>query len=75
MEVIILIVIFYGIFAALEWPLLRSGNRGRAFYCVLLLLNLAVSIAAAQGLRLPSPTPLFEAIIHAMPLSQGQVTP
>lgn len=75
MKIIIPIVIFYGVFIALEWPLLRSGKRGRAFYCSLLLLNLVISIAAAQGLRLPSPTPLFEAIIRAMPFSELQVLP
>ncbi len=74
MGVIIPIVIFYAVFVIMELPLLRSGGRGRLLFCVLLLLNLVVSVAAARGLRLPSPTPLFETVVQALPF-RLQVTP
>ena len=75
MKTMIPTLLLYGAFLAMEWPLLRKPGKGRYFYGALMLLNLGISLAAAQGLRLPTPSPLFERMIRALPFLSGQVMP
>lgn len=65
------ILCFYLAFAAMDRREWAKTGRGRAVWAGLLVLQLALTLAACQGLRLPWPSPLLDKLAQTMPLLAG----
>ncbi len=65
------ILCFYLAFAWMERREWKKSGRNRVLWAGLLAANLALTLAAWQGVRLPWPGGLLEKLAQTMPLLAG----